>query len=222
MEALQCLADMAWPFMDHHAKEDLMVDQFLQGMDSHELSVQVATSGCRCLETVLRIARSLEAVHEEERHHSRGRKPSSQVCSMSNERTRSPDHKELVKEVLAQLGHGSRPHEQEVRRRRPTAGPIRVRSADRKEIQSPSSHTLSRDSRRGWSASSDRRSRSRDGPRQCYRCKGYGHFTKECPSEGFYRIGPNGLPVRVRDTSKDPPSDGQQAKDKATPSKPLN
>ena len=213
---------MSWPFMDHHAKEDLVVDQFLQGMDSHELSVQVATSGCRRLETVLHIARSLEAVHKEEKHHSRGWKPSSQARFMSNERARSPDHKELVKEVLAQLGHGSRPHDREVRRRRPTPGPTWVRSADRREIQSSLSRTPSRDSRRGRSASSDRRSGSRDGSPQCYRCKGYGHFAKDCPSEGFCRIGPNGLLVRVRDTSKDPPSDGQQAKDKATPSKPLN
>ncbi len=29
VEALQRLADMAWPFMDHHAKEDMVVDQFL-------------------------------------------------------------------------------------------------------------------------------------------------------------------------------------------------
>ena len=34
---------------------------------------------------------------------------------------------------------------------------------------------------------------------QCYRCKGYGHFNKDCPSEDFYKIGPNGLPIRVRD-----------------------
>ncbi len=71
--------------MNHHAKEVLVVDQFLQGMGSHELSVQVVTSGCRRLETVLRIARSLEAVHEEERHHSHGRKPSSQARFISNE-----------------------------------------------------------------------------------------------------------------------------------------
>ena len=29
VEALQPLADMAWPFMDHHAKEDMVMDQFL-------------------------------------------------------------------------------------------------------------------------------------------------------------------------------------------------
>ncbi len=135
--------------MDYHAKEDMVMDQFLQGMDSHELSVQVAMSRCRCLVTVLRIARSLEAVHEEEKHHSHGPKPSSQARFMSNEHARSPDHKELVKVVLMQLGQVSRPSDREVRRRRPTPGPMRVRSADRREIQSSSSRTPSRDSRRG-------------------------------------------------------------------------
>ncbi len=64
--------------------------------------------------------------------------------------------------------------------------------------------------------------RNRDGLPQCYRCKGYGHFAKDCPSEGFYKIGLNDLPVRVRGTSKEPLSDSQQAKDKAAPSKSLN
>ncbi len=54
--------------MDGQAKEELVVDQFLLGMDNHELSVQVAAHGHRHVEDVLRLARSLEAVHEEERH----------------------------------------------------------------------------------------------------------------------------------------------------------
>ncbi len=68
VDTLQRLADIAWPFMDHY----MVVDQFLQGTDSHELSVQVVASGCHRLETILCVARSLEAVHGEERHHSRG------------------------------------------------------------------------------------------------------------------------------------------------------
>ncbi len=59
---------MAWPFMDAQAKEELVVDQFLMGMESHELSVQVAAHGHRCMEDV-------QAVHEEERHAPRSRKP---------------------------------------------------------------------------------------------------------------------------------------------------
>ncbi len=97
---------------------------------------------------MLRIARSLEAVHEDEKHHSYGCKPSSQACFVSNGRARSPDHKELVKEVLAQLGHGSCPRDREVHRRWPTPGPMWVRSADRREIQSSSSRTPSRNRHR--------------------------------------------------------------------------
>ncbi len=32
---------MAWPLMDSLAKEELIVDQFLMGTDSHKLNVQV-------------------------------------------------------------------------------------------------------------------------------------------------------------------------------------
>ncbi len=39
VEALQRLADTACPFMDSQAKEELVVDQFLMGMNSQELSV---------------------------------------------------------------------------------------------------------------------------------------------------------------------------------------
>ncbi len=53
VEALQCLANMAWLFMDAQAKEELVVDQFLMGMESHELSVQVAAHGHRRMEDVL-------------------------------------------------------------------------------------------------------------------------------------------------------------------------
>ncbi len=56
VEALQKLADMAWPFMDHYAKEELVVDQFLMGMESHELNVQVVAHGHRKLDDVLWVA----------------------------------------------------------------------------------------------------------------------------------------------------------------------
>ncbi len=51
---------------------------------------------------------------------------------------------------------------------------------------------------------------------QCYNCKSFGRFAKGWPLDGFYRIGPNGLPVRARDPSRDSPQVSQQAKDKAT------
>ncbi len=79
VEALQCLADMAWSFVDSQAKEELVVDQFLMRMESHELSVQVAAHGHCRMEDVLCVTRSLEAVHEEERHDLRSRKPAAQT-----------------------------------------------------------------------------------------------------------------------------------------------
>ncbi len=51
VEALQRLADMAWPFMDAQTKEELVVDQFLMGTESHELSVQVAVTATAAWKT---------------------------------------------------------------------------------------------------------------------------------------------------------------------------
>ena len=45
VDVLQKLAEMAWPFLDPLAREELVADQFLTGLDNHELRVQVATSG---------------------------------------------------------------------------------------------------------------------------------------------------------------------------------
>ena len=53
VETLQHLADLAWPFMDYHTKEKMVVHQFLLGMGNHELSVQVATHGHRREEDIL-------------------------------------------------------------------------------------------------------------------------------------------------------------------------
>ncbi len=50
--------------MDSQAKEELVVDQFLMGLENHELSMQVAAYGHQRTEDVLQIARSLEVVHE--------------------------------------------------------------------------------------------------------------------------------------------------------------
>ncbi len=53
VETLQHLADLAWPFMDYHDKEEMVVDQFLLGMGNHEFSVQVAAHGHRHMEDIL-------------------------------------------------------------------------------------------------------------------------------------------------------------------------
>ncbi len=214
VEAAQRLADMAWPFMDSQGKEELVVDQFLLGMVNHELNVQVAAHGHRRIEDVLHVAHSLEAVHEEEKHAPRSRKPTTQARFVTPESGETTDTERVLKEILAQLGQESQ-RNRGGRRRRPTPGPKweRVRSAERKEVK-PVSHTPSRDSRRGRSPSMGGRSRSRGEPSKCYKCKGFGHFA-------HYQVGPNGLPVRVRDPSRDSSQDSRPAKDKASDTKSL-
>ncbi len=49
---LQHLADLAWPFMDYHAKEEMVVDPFLLEMGNYELSVEVAAHGHRRVEEI--------------------------------------------------------------------------------------------------------------------------------------------------------------------------
>ncbi len=70
LEVLQCFAYIAWPMIDCHVKEEMIADQFLLGMGNHGISVQVAAHGHRCIKDILRVARSLEAVQEEEKFHS--------------------------------------------------------------------------------------------------------------------------------------------------------
>ncbi len=44
---------MACPFMDQYAKEELVVDHILIGMDSHELKVHVAAYDHRRVDDVV-------------------------------------------------------------------------------------------------------------------------------------------------------------------------
>ena len=179
--------------MDTEAKEELVVDQFLMGMESHDLSVQVAAHDHRRMEDVLRVARLLEAMHEEERHAPRSRKPATQTRFVTSRLPDITDTERVAQEVLAQMGHDLQ-WNQGGRRRKPTPGPKRVRSVERKDLKG-ASHTPSCDNRCGRSPSNESQSCSRGEPAQCYHCKGFGHFARECPSEGFYKVGPNGLPV---------------------------
>ncbi len=66
MNTLQKLAEMAWPYLDPLAREEMVADQFLTSLDNHELRVQAATSDVRRIEDLMRIACSLEAVEGEE------------------------------------------------------------------------------------------------------------------------------------------------------------
>ncbi len=137
---------MAWPCMDCHTKEELVIDQFLMEMNNHKLSVHVVAHGHRRIEDTLHIAQSLEAVHEEEKQTLCACKPTTKAQFNNNE----------------------------------------------------------------YSVT------------QGYYCKGYENFARDCPSDGFYWIRPDDLPVRTRDPSSDSSNDSWQAKDKASTTKYLN
>ncbi len=57
---------MDWPYTNRLAKEDLVVDQFIMGIDNHELNIQVPAHGHRHVEDNLGVALSLEAIHKED------------------------------------------------------------------------------------------------------------------------------------------------------------
>ncbi len=82
-----------------------MVDQFLMEMESHELSGQVDAHGHRRMENVLWVARSLEAVPEEERHASRSCKPVTQTRFVTSGPPDTTEKERVVQEVLDQMGH---------------------------------------------------------------------------------------------------------------------
>ncbi len=56
IDVLQKLAEMAWPMLDPIARDEMVADQFLNRLDSHELRVQVACTGIRRIEDLMRVA----------------------------------------------------------------------------------------------------------------------------------------------------------------------
>ncbi len=138
---------------------------------------------------------------------------------------RGPKQTWIVDQILAKLGPELR-QSRDLKRRPPTLGPKRIRSVERdvsptspKEPYKNKGPEKTGERNRGRSPSAYRsRSRNRDGPPQCYKCKGYGHFMKDCPSGDFYTVGPNGLPVKKREASH------EKQKPRKTPEtdKPLN
>ena len=79
VDALQKLTDMAWPLLDPIARDEMVDNQFLNGLDSHELRVQVAATGIRRIKDLMRVARSLEALENQETGHGRQRRGSTQT-----------------------------------------------------------------------------------------------------------------------------------------------
>ncbi len=62
---------MAWPLLDRTARDEMVADQFLNGLDSHKLWVQVAATGIWRIEDLMCVTRSLEAVEGQEAGHGR-------------------------------------------------------------------------------------------------------------------------------------------------------
>ncbi len=210
VDTLQQLAEMGWPYLDPLAREEMVADQFLTSLDNHELRVQAATSDVRRIEDLMRIARSLEAVEGEETRRGRVRRGPSQARFTDETDGSESEATRIADQIWAKIGselHQSR----DPKRRPPTPGPQRVRSAERtttppvhRDASTEAKREKSKEKERGRSPSTKRnRSRSRDGPPQCYKCKGFGHFMRDCPSLDFYMVGPNGLPVKKCEVSQE-------------------
>ncbi len=166
----------------------MVADQFLNGLDSDELRVQVAATGIRHIEDLMRVARSLEAVENQEAGHGRPCRGSNQARFSEGEGPETETDR-IVDQLLAQLGPELR-QSRDPKRCPPTPGPQCVRSVEREASPAPPKEPSKNKGpektgkrNRGRSPSTDRsRSRNREGPPQCYKCKGYGHFMRDCPS----------------------------------------
>ncbi len=77
---------MAWPLLDPIARDEMVADQLLNGLDSHELRIQVAATGIRRIEDLMRVAHSLEAVENQEDGHGRPHRGSNQTRFSDGER----------------------------------------------------------------------------------------------------------------------------------------
>ncbi len=169
VDVLQKLAEMAWPLLDPLAREEMVADQFLTGLDNHELRIQVATSDVQRIEDLMQIARSLEAVEGEEmgRGHTRRSPTQTRFAEESDGYVSEETH--IADQILAKLGPELR-QSRDTKRRPPMSGPQRVRSAERavmppsrKDTSAETKREKPKENARDRSPSTERtRSRSRD------------------------------------------------------------
>ncbi len=164
----------------------------------------------------MRIARSLEVVEGEEAGRGRQCRGLTQT-RFPEEEASDGEAAWIAEQTLAKLGPDSR-QSRDPKMRPPTPGPQRVWRVEREPSQPTPRHTpkgksveKSTERSRGRSPSADRsQSRNKDGPPQC---KGYGHFMRDCLSNDFYIVAPNGLPIKKREASQERPKtrDGSSA-----------
>ncbi len=171
---------MAWPLLDPIARDEMVADQFLIGLDSHDLCIQVAATGIQRIEDLMRVARSLEHVENQEAGRGRPRRGSNQTRFSEGEGPETETDR-IIDQLLARLGPELR-QSRDSKRHPPTPGPHRVRSVERETSPAPPKEPSKNkglekagERNRGRSPSTDRSwSRSRDGPPQCYKCSGVG------------------------------------------------
>ncbi len=135
VDSLQKLAEMAWPLLDPIAQDEKVVDQFLNGLDSHELRIQVAATGIRHIEDLMQVARFLEAVENQEAGHGRPRWGTIQAQFSEGEGSET-EATRIVDQILARLGPELR-QSRDPKRRPPTPGPQRIRSVEREVSPAP-------------------------------------------------------------------------------------
>ena len=129
VDALQKLAEMAWPLLDPLARDEMVADQFLTGLDNHELRVQVATSDVQRIEDLMRIARSLEEVEGEEMGRSRMRRSPAQTRFAEESEGYESEATCIADHILAKIGPELWPS-RDPKHCPPMPGPQRVRSAE--------------------------------------------------------------------------------------------
>ncbi len=105
VDALQKLAEIAWLLLDMLARDEMVADQFLNGLDSHELCVQVAAMGVRRIEDLIHIARSLEAIEGQEASHGWQRQGPSQT-RFPEEEGSDTEAARIAEQIWANLGPG--------------------------------------------------------------------------------------------------------------------
>ncbi len=137
VDVLQKLAEMAWALLDPIARDEMVADQFLNGLDSHELRVQVAATGIQSIEDLMRVALSLEAVENQEAGHGCSCRGSNQARFSEGEGSET-EATRIVDQILARLGPELR-HSRDPKRRPPTPEPQHVRSVEREVSPAPPS-----------------------------------------------------------------------------------
>ncbi len=134
VDVLQKLAEMAWALLAAIARDEMVADHFLNGLDSHELRVQVAATGIRRIKDLMQGCWRPSRIKKLDMDGSAGgqlRPDSRKKRAPKTEATR------IAEQILAKL-EPELTQSRDPKRRPPTPGPQRVRSVERETSQAPS------------------------------------------------------------------------------------